>query len=686
MKKRWLSLLILICFSLGLVSGCKEETDGPVNKLNVDGSDVVLKVGDTVYTAEELYGDMLNSGIGADTAYEKILRMVVESTIPVDANMTASWELMLDAFEEEVETTAASNGISEKEAKKQLLAEDGYDSVEEMKDEYLYGVRLSKLQDNYWKETKMDYYNDYFEERLPYFVKHALVKTSYTADRGPFATTIDSSDAKALYNIYDWLVKGYDFSQIMNEYSEDGGSSGAGSGYHMDLTTSFVTEFLHGVFVFDALLKGKEEAVGISESADFYASLAESGKGYNFGVINASDIKVLGDEASDTDTKSITMYENVLNEETSQMEEKSTKNTISTAYGSYSLYARSIIFNQTFNNPGISVIAYDLNDNAAKNVTTLNINGNDKQVLTDENGNIVFVVCARGGSDLQIHFLTVQVSPFDANAKLFFSIDEDATIAEMVAAKKQSLVEANKTEAEINEAVSAYETELKKYRTYVDEKVKNDDTIVNRNKIIEELEGFVESYAKRGITSGIVAGKDQFLTYEMVKYYMGNTITIVNDQIKTLVETYIANQIALIELETMNYIVTGWDEYLDLITLANSEEIVSKKIPMECSYPINGNSDRGALCKYNYETGFEIVMSYTVRGGTMPTEYVKSYHIGDPSFRLPEPTKENDEFLGWYYTSDFKEGTKVELDSIDTSRTSTNNRTTLFAKWASDNK
>ena len=192
---------MLICFGLGFVSGCKDQETSSVNKLNINGSDVVLNVGDKTYTAEELSGDMLNSGVGAETAYEKILKMVVESTIPVDANMTASWELMLDAFEDEVETTALSNGISEENARQQLLAEDGYASIEEMKDAYLYEVRLAKMQDNYWKENKMSYYNDYFENRLPYYVKHALVKTSYTSARGLYSTTIDSSDAKALFNI-----------------------------------------------------------------------------------------------------------------------------------------------------------------------------------------------------------------------------------------------------------------------------------------------------------------------------------------------------------------------------------------------------------------------------------------------------------------------------------------------------
>jgi hypothetical protein len=65
------------------------------------------------------------------------------------------------------------------------------------------------------------------------------------------------------------------------------------------------------------------------------------------------------------------------------------------------------VFNQTFNNPGISVIKYDVTrDGVTAPTKTININGENIEVLTDENDNIVFVVCARGdSSDLWIHFL-----------------------------------------------------------------------------------------------------------------------------------------------------------------------------------------------------------------------------------------------------------------------------------------
>ena len=156
MKKKWLSLATLLCFGVGFISGCKNDGSS-FDTLNIDGHDIVLTVGDTKYTADELFAEMLDSQTGAEEAYKTILRMMVENVIETDSNMEASWELMLDSFEEEVESKSLSEGISEDEAREALLKEEGYTSVDEKKAAYLYEVKLAKFQENYWNDRK-DYY------------------------------------------------------------------------------------------------------------------------------------------------------------------------------------------------------------------------------------------------------------------------------------------------------------------------------------------------------------------------------------------------------------------------------------------------------------------------------------------------------------------------------------------------
>ena len=102
MKKKLLSLLMLFGLSLSAVSGCSNDDTSVVERLNQDGKDVVLKVGNTVYTADQLFKDMLESEAGIETVYEKVLRMIVETNVPINDNMRASWELLMDSFDEEV--------------------------------------------------------------------------------------------------------------------------------------------------------------------------------------------------------------------------------------------------------------------------------------------------------------------------------------------------------------------------------------------------------------------------------------------------------------------------------------------------------------------------------------------------------------------------------------------------------
>lgn len=690
MKKRWLSLIMLVCFGTCFVGGCG-NSEVSNNKLNINGHDIVLKVGDTTYSADELFGDMLSTEVGAQMAYEKILKMIVENSVETDANIEASWELMLDAFEEEVASKATSEGISESAARESLLAEEGFASIEEKKESYIYEVKLSNLQELYWDENVDYYYDEYFNARLPYYVNHALVKTSYTANRGPYSSVISSDDAKALYEVYSLLTDGEKFSYIMAHANEDTGSQ-SGKGYHMDLTTSFVTEFLHGVFVFDSILKGQTSKVqGLtSDVLNFYASSAE-GESYGFNVIYASDIETLGDKASSSDYNEINTYEK--NESNEDVKVGSISN--SSVYGSASsLYTRTVIFNQTFNNPGISVIAYDLEEELPEGTYVVkNIDGKDLKLLTDENGNIVFVVCARGtSSDLWVHFLTVGVSPFDENAKLFFSMDQEKMIEKMVEAKRTELkAQENMSDTDINQIIEEYENELNSYETYVDIKSEDKTKQKYRNEIIEELEEIVKTYAKRGITSGTVAGQDQFLTYDMVEYYMNEgKVVIADTTIKDLISNYINSQKALIDLQINNEIANGWTEYYDRISLSASEEIQNKRIPMECSYGVNS----GATCKYNYDDGeFEILITYKNVGSSneyMPTDestYVKSFHIGDGIVYLPgvgtDETngmhQEGYTFEGWYTTSTFEEGTKVEY--IDATRSSSKNKVILYAHF-----
>ena len=713
MKKKLVSLAALLCFGVCFVSGCKNDDDG-FKKLQIDGKDVVFKIGEDgkIYTANDLLKDMLNAEEGVAEAYEELLRIVVENSVETSVDMEAGWDLLLDSFEEEVETKAASDGISKKEARKKLLSEGGFDSIEEKKASFLYEAKLKQIQEDYWKLRRDYYFEEYFNNRMPYYVKHVLVKVAngYTdSDRAPYSTTITETEGRNLYKVYKDLVNGEKFADIMNVRSEDGGSKD-GNGYIMDTTEPFVSEFLHGVVALDTIMKNQTaDVIGITNTANYYVnSTSQSGeKDYNFNVIYASDIEALNKYVTvgdaDGQRNKITVYE----KDDQDKEVSVGQLESSDGYGAASLDTRSILFNKTFNEPGISVIAYDLDEQLThENYMELKINGETKKVLTDEKGNLVFVACARGSeNNLQIHFLTVNISPFDTfentaesknprDAKFFLSLNKDESIKKMKAEKEEALKQAGVTGEELTKQLKAYEDQLNAYKTYIELNAEKPTEI---EAVTKELEERVKKYVKRGTTAtsgqGGIDAKDEFLTLDMIQYYMNEgNIVIADTAVKEVIERFIANQKALIDLQVMNDIVGDWNDYYNKVTIANSHEIEKRKIPVECAYGINA----GATCKYNYddEKGFEILITYRNAGENndadkyMPTTtYKTSFHIGDDVITLPVAGnsaaegmyKEGYTFDGWYYTSDYKEGTKVT--TIDPSRSSSNNKVVLYAKW-----
>ena len=283
MKKRWLSLLMLFSVCLCSVGGCKKNNDSAVDKLVIDGNDVVLKIGDTKYTANDLFGDLLSSEAGVKGAYEKLLKAIVLNSVDDDSSLDASWELKLDSFNDDVKTYMNQNSVSKSDAEKAVLKEAGYETIDEMKDEYYYGVKLAKLQEKYWNEKSNYYYEEYLKNNLPYYVRHALVKADYQSTRGTYASTITADQSKKLYQVYSKLVKGDKFYTIMQDVSDDTGSNKTGQGYMMDITTdNFETEFLHATMIFDALLRNKTDKVTGLNTDILSEFMTSNSNGYNF--------------------------------------------------------------------------------------------------------------------------------------------------------------------------------------------------------------------------------------------------------------------------------------------------------------------------------------------------------------------------------------------------------------------
>ena len=89
--------MTLFMLTATLIGGCScnKQSDENVNSL-------VIKVGEKEYSAKDLYNELLSTGTGANEAFAKVLRLVVEQSMETTPNIQGAADLAAESFEEEV--------------------------------------------------------------------------------------------------------------------------------------------------------------------------------------------------------------------------------------------------------------------------------------------------------------------------------------------------------------------------------------------------------------------------------------------------------------------------------------------------------------------------------------------------------------------------------------------------------
>lgn len=601
MKKKNLSFMTLLMLTATLIGGCSCD-----NKSNENVNSLVIKVGNKEYSAKELYNELLSTGSGTNEAFAKILRLVVEQSMETTPNIQGAADLAAESFEEEVTSTATSNGISKDEARKQLLEDKGYESVEQMKSDIIYERKLELMTTTYWEENKTTYFDEYVANRLPYFMRHTLVQIDDYTNANKIANNVNISqpEAKKLADVVKDFEQHGDFVETAHLYSDDGSAS-TGGAYYIDNTygaNGYADEFVYGAYAFDAYTTRTEvdgtvtytygpvadkvsKLTGLSDTEAF-AKYYENG--FNFIDMNLFNLLGEVDDQTDRNAKDFFAIDNY--------NQDGTKST-SSMNDTDNYYARSIIFNRAINKPGVSVIGYNTKEEAiaakAKHVVEYKVENDTKYILADENNNAIFFVAARGTSNsLWIHFLTISVSALSdiEDAKKFFSMSPD------------------------------YKDD---YVSYVELMANSESTSV-RNKYINEIESHVKSYATGGLAS--TSGDESILKYDMVRHYItkGN-ISYMNDQLKNAINTYIDNKKIYTNTSLVNSLSADWKTHTDKLTTSTSPIVQTDVKPYECGvlfnrtnddpnstrnnvYTVFSTSDR--ICKYVYGTGYQVRLSY----------------------------------------------------------------------------
>jgi hypothetical protein len=380
---------------------------------NSDGYLITMKDKDgnaTGYTADQLFGNYRDNEFGVSKFVESVTELVIRNQInqedaetqALKAEILRKADISVDGVKETARNNASTNGTNYNDELNTLLESYNVEDLDELKDYFAYRTMKQEVEDRYFDDNLSSFVvgdefgPGYLNERLPYHVKHILVKVS-AAGADLYNGRITEAEAKKLYAVANRLAvqrNGETFGEVAREMSEDGSKEQFGDLGIMSKATSFVNEFKLGIYAYDAVFNQNAEVVEKSEQLN----VPETAITYfdNLGLATIPFHAFV----------SLDQYANV----TKDINGNPVNNN-DTLY-----YPRNIIFNEYFNRHNIAVVTPeslgggDYNYDGFRVVPELN----NQTVLTDENGKVILVVRAGTGSGESgyqgIHFIVVERS------------------------------------------------------------------------------------------------------------------------------------------------------------------------------------------------------------------------------------------------------------------------------------
>lgn len=426
MKKAKLTLgLVGALVASGALAACNEVTysEGVV----LTYTDATGKV--TRYTAEDLFGDYLNSASSASTAFSKVQEVLIRNYFqqPAQANALAQLKTKaqnaVNGIKDQAQSNANTNGTTYQEEFEALLDSNGVDNVDELLEKELYDLEEEQYRTNYYTQANLNAIRDgtiwenlkteeaeaefgpvtdgYLKTKMPYHVSHILVDFASAENNNVTEATISAAESKKLSDVIKELAgadngnnagtsvsaQRLSFGSIAFNLSDDTGSStNYGDLGIMDLSTEYVPEFKHGVYAYDALYSSahnddyanslKDNLLPSTDAeTEFGGTVIDQFKERGIGYIPYGAAVALGDP-------SISYIQNENGEPDLGYEVND---------NSATFYPRNILFNKYFNNHQIAVIVptrTETNDYLEnKNGVTADSVAYDFEKEADENGN-----------------------------------------------------------------------------------------------------------------------------------------------------------------------------------------------------------------------------------------------------------------------------------------------------------
>lgn len=567
MKKR---LLLLSMVSIVALTGCD------VSQLkDKDGNQIIVKLGDTSYTANELFEHYSDTSAGTsqyfNAVYDVLIRAAQDKTTAIEQEVAKR----IDDFHQDAEDAASENNTSVRTELSKALEAKGVESIDELEQIYYLEEKKTTFENNYYdKNVEGGLLTDYINYYAPYHMRHILVKTS--SGDSLYNSTITKDDAINLSEVVRRLASGTEsFGTIAQTTAENGDSVSAaiyGDVGVMSTSTEFVSEFKYSIYQYDAFYNDAAKtnvAAYNARQTNTTENTRRIGNGTNLIPVTTQEETYLKNSLNRipyekfADLKKCAAI-------TSDNLENVNKN------GKEEYYPRNIIFNNYMNDHALGVITRGTSADVASSESRFaNVPGlsastaKADDILVDEEGRPILVSRAGSGAGdggyQGIHFMIIQKSPFvdDATNQISLIDELKSYWSTKTYSTNDDVSGINSYITYIDSSRSEYIERANKLKGYI----KGFDKHMNFVLFEEALKVAEEKYGKVTFAEGVG---------EAINEYMASSRSNSAYSVK---ETY----------------EKSWDSYLKLLTL--QDEVAHLKVAeseIKTLYPNLNVSAKGA--------------------------------------------------------------------------------------------
>ncbi len=539
------------------------------------------------YTAKDLFDSYYEDSSKVSSMFDSIYKLIVRNYFTEGNAGHDKYNEILKNAKNDVE------GVKSKASENADANDSDYDTEfhtllesysckdeAELLQHFIYERELSEFNEQFYSDDNMKFlrdhkvestteedperyvknYEGYISKKLPYHVRHILVKIADTGSTNFWNATIDENDAIELYDVVRSLAEGkQSFGKIAQLYSEDGSKDKFGDLGIMDYDTSFVNEFKLGIFAAENLYNNAtKEAVKTSHIYMGDPTVAGTIAKQYSDVVGSSIGKIkYGSFLNLYDTRKTTKDD--LNRDVND--------------GNANYFPRNIYFNNDINLHSVNVIVPedgDLWDTARTATNYAELTGFSDQgdgfgnCLRTTDGQPILVVRA-GTSDYQgIHFIVVERTPL---------VDETSYVVEDSEGNPHTITVNNSEYYTIKYPGQENYPEHKEDTGF---KI-NKQTYVNfLNLETKELKSRAETVQKQ--IKNFDTDLNKFIYH---KYLTEEKIVIKDEALKAKIEKWIDASAEGAEYDRQLAWEKTWETYLDSLKVQNAER--TKVIKKACA-------------------------------------------------------------------------------------------------------